>query len=204
MCKSDLMSQGYMKNFLKNYLQKLTKAAIGLDFVSAAYSYGNFTIYCLIGPEEKIIHLTFAPNKHELAQKQLSGLDNSVVFKTLKQKDFLYNTFLKDYFTGNLSRFPIKIDSPFIGAGTPFQQRVWRHISAIPYGSCITYQKLAELAGSPKGARAAGTACGTNPLSLIIPCHRVVAQNGLGGFAGGLAIKKSLLTLEHTGSSCIY
>ncbi|MEN8232925.1 MAG: MGMT family protein [Thermodesulfobacteriota bacterium] len=193
-----------MKNFLKNYLQKLSKAAIGLDFVSAAYSYGNFTIYCLIGPEEKIIHLTFAPNKHELAQKQLSGLDNSVVFKTLKQKDFLYNTFLKDYFTGNLSRFPIKIDSPFIGAGTPFQQRVWRHISAIPYGSCITYQKLAELAGSPKGARAAGTACGTNPLSLIIPCHRVVAQNGLGGFAGGLAIKKSLLTLEHTGSSCIY
>jgi methylated-DNA-[protein]-cysteine S-methyltransferase len=201
MCKSDLMSQGYMKNFLKNYLQKLSKAAIGLDFVSTAFGYGNFTIYCLIGPEEKIVHLTFAPNKHELARKQLSGLDNSVVFKTLKQKDFRYNTFFKDYFTGNLSRFPIKIDSPFLGAGTPFQQRVWSHLSAIPYGSCITYQRLAELAGSPKGARAAGTACGANPLVLIIPCHRVVAQNGLGGFAGGLAIKKSLLTLEHAGSS---
>ena len=192
-----------MKNFLKDYLQKLSKAGIGLDFVSTSYSYGNFTIYCLLGPEEKIIHLTFAPNKHELAQKRLTGLDNSVIFKNLKQKDFRYNTFFNDYFTGNLSRFPIKIDSPFIGAGTPFQQRIWRHISAIPYGSCITYQKLAELAGSSKGARAAGTACGTNPLSLIIPCHRVVAQSGLGGFAGGLAIKKSLLTLEQAGSNCI-
>ena len=192
-----------MKNFLKNYLQKLSKAAIGLDFVSASFSYGSFTIYCLIGPEEKIIHLTFALNKHELAQKQLSGLGNSVVFKTLKQKDFCYNTFFKDYFTGNLSRFPIKIDSPFIGAGTPFQKRVWSHLSAIPYGRCITYQRLAELAGSPKGARAAGTACGANPLSLIIPCHRVVAQNGLGGFAGGLAIKKSLLALEDAEGNCI-
>ncbi len=185
-----------MKNFLKNYLQKLSKAAIDPDFVSAAYSYGKFTIYCLIGPEENIIHLTFALNRHELAQKQLTSFNNSVVFKGLKQKDFLYNTVFNDYFTGNLSRFPIKIDSPFIGAGTLFQQRVWSHISAIPYGSRITYQKLAELAGSHRGARAAGMACGANPLALIIPCHRVIAQNSLGGFAGGVAIKRSLLALE--------
>jgi len=169
---------------------------LGLDFVSAAYSYGKFTIYCLIGPEENIVHLTFASNRHELAQKQLTSFNNSVVFKGLKQEDFLYNTVLNDYFTGDLSRFSIKIDSPFIGAGTFFQQRVWSHISAIPYGSCITYQKLAELAGSRKGARAAGMACGANPLALIVPCHRVIAQNGLGGFAGGVTIKRSLLALE--------
>ena len=174
-----------MKNFLKNYVQTLSKAGIDLDFVSAAYSYGKFTIYCLIGPEENIV------------------LDNNVIFKTLKQEDFSYDTVFNDYFTGNLSKFPIKIDSPFIGAGTRFQQRVWRHISAIPYGSCITYQRLAESAGSHKGARAAGMACGANPLALIIPCHRVLAQNGLGGFAGGLAIKESLLALELTGSNCI-
>ena len=192
-----------MKDYLKIYLQKLSHTGISLNFFSTAYSYGKFTIYCLIGPEENVVHLTFAPNKHELAQKKISGLDNSVVFKTLKQKDFHYNTFFKDYFTGKLSKLPIKIDSPFIGAGTPFQQRIWSHISAIPYGSCITYQKLAELAGSPKGVRAAGTACGANPLSLIIPCHRVVAQNGLGGFAGGLAVKKSLLALEDSRSRSI-
>jgi O-6-methylguanine DNA methyltransferase len=190
-----------MKNFLRNYMQTLSKAGIDLDFVSAAYSYGKFTIYCLIGPEENIVHLTFAPNGHELAQKQLTGLDNSVVFKTMKQESFRYNTVFNDYFTGNLSKFPIKIDSPFIGEGTRFQQRVWRHISAIPYGSCITYQRLAESAGSHKGARAAGLACGANPLALIIPCHRVIAQNGLGGYAGGLAIKESLLALEHTGAT---
>jgi len=187
-----------MKKILKNYLQKLSKTAIRLDFVSAACSYGKFTIYCLIGPEENIVHLTFAPNRHDLAQKQLTGLDNSVVFKTIKQKDFRYNTVFNDYFTGNLSRFSIKADSPFIGAGSRFQQRVWSHIASIPYGSCITYQRLAELAGSHKGARAAGTACGANPLALIIPCHRVVAQNGLGGFAGGVAIKESLLVLEQS------
>ena len=187
-----------MREKLKSYLQKLSKAGIGLDFVSAAYNYGKFTIYCLIGPEENIVHLTFAPNKHELGQKQLISLDNSVVFRIIKQEDFRYNTVLNDYFTGNLAKFPIKIDSPFINAGTSFQQRVWHHISAIPYGSCITYKRLAELAGSYKGARAVGMACGANPLVLIIPCHRVVAQNGLGGFAGGVAIKKSLLALEHT------
>jgi len=192
-----------MKNTLKNCLQKFSDAGISLDFVSAGYKYGKLTIYCLIDPEEKIIHLTFAPNKHELAQKQLAVLSESIVFNTLKQKDFCHNTIFNDYFTGNLTSFPIKIDSPFIDAGSPFQQRVWSHISKIPYGSCITYQKLAELSGSPKGVRAAGTACGTNPLSLIIPCHRVIAQNGLGGFAGGLAIKESLLKLEQAGCNCI-
>ena len=190
-----------MKNFFKNYLQRLSKAGIGLAFVSAAYSYGKFTIYCLIGPEENIVHLTFAPDRHGLAQQKLTGLDNSVVFRTLKQDDFLYNNVFKDYFTGNLSEFPLKRDSPFIGAGTAFQQRIWHHISAIPYGTTITYQELSELAGSRKGARAAGTACGANPLALIVPCHRVVAQKGPGGFAGGLAIKKALLALEHAGDN---
>jgi O-6-methylguanine DNA methyltransferase len=192
-----------MKNIFKEYLQKLCKAGGSLDFISAEYNYGKFTIYCIIGPEENILHLTFASNKHELAKKQLAVLAETIVFKKLQQKDFRYNTIFKDYFTGNLTRFPIKIDSPFIDAGSSFQQRVWSQIFTIPYGSCITYQKLAELSGSSKGARAAGAACGTNPLSLIIPCHRVIAQSGPGGFAGGLAIKKSLLNLEQAGSNCI-
>ena len=197
------MIQAYMKNILKNYLQKLSKAGGSLDFISAVNTYGKFTIYCIIGPDENILHMTFAPNKHEQARNQLAVLAKAIVFKRLQQEDFRYNTIFNDYFTGNLTRFPIKIDSPFIDAGSPFQQRAWKHISTIPYGSCITYQRLAELSGSPNGARAAGTTCGTNPLSLIIPCHRVVAQNGLGGFAGGLAIKKSLLNLEQAGSRCI-
>ena len=192
-----------MKNVFKNYLQKMSNAGISLDFTSAVCVYGKVTIYCLIEPEENIIHLCFTPKKHELAQKRLSGLYKDVNFYRLNQKDFRYNHIFNDYFTGNLSKFPIKIDSPFINGGTPFQQRVWQQISAIPYGSCITYQRLAELAGSHLGARAAGTACGANPLALIIPCHRVVAQNGPGGFGGGLTVKRSLLALEEAGNNCI-
>lgn len=197
------MGLEYMKNILKNYLHKLSKAGIDLDFVTIVNHYGKFAIYCLIGPEENIIHSSFTSDGHERAQKQLSVLDEKVNFKTLKKSDFRYNTIFHDYFTGNLDRFPIKIDSPFIDAGSPFQQRVWSHISAIPYGSCITYKKLAELAGSPKAVRAAGTACGANPLPIIIPCHRVVAKNGLGGFGGGLDMKKFLLNLEQAGTNCI-
>jgi len=181
----------------------MSNAGLGLDFATAVCMYGKVTIYCLIGPEENIIHLCFTPKKHELAQKRLSGLYKDVNFYRLNQKDFRYNRIFNDYFTGNLSKFPIKIDSPFINGGTPFQQRVWQQISAIPYGSCITYQRLAELAGSHLGARAAGTACGANPLALIIPCHRVVAQNGPGGFGGGLTVKRSLLALEEAGNNCI-
>ena len=192
-----------MNNVLKNYLQKLSETGVGLDFASAVCIYGKVTIYCLIGPEENIIHLCFTSNKHGLAQKKITDLDNSVVIRAIKQNDFRYDKVFSDYFTGKLSRFPIKIDSPFIHAGTPCQQKVWQQIAAIPYGRCMSYQKLAELAGSHKGARAAGTACGANPLALIIPCHRVIAQNGLGGFAGGLGTKKSLLSLEQVEKSCI-
>ena len=118
-------------------------------------------------------------------------------------KDFPYHSVFQDYFSGKLSDFPISVESPFLEAGTDFQKKIWRCIKTIPYGACITYKRLAELAGSPKGSRAAGMACGANPVSLIIPCHRVIAVNGLGGFAGGLAAKKALLALEHAGNNSI-
>ncbi len=91
-----------------------------------------------------------------------------------------------------------KIDTPYKLAGTPFQQRVWKAISAIPVGEVMTYSELAEKVGS--GPRAVANACGANSLPLIIPCHRVVAKNGLGGFMqgvdGGLKIKAWLLAHE--------
>ncbi|MBW2466594.1 MAG: MGMT family protein [Deltaproteobacteria bacterium] len=189
-----------MKNVLKNYLQKLAHAGTGLEFISIHCRYGKFTIYCLVGPEENIIHLAFTAPKHDRAQKQLAALDDRIFFKTVQQEDFSRNKLFNDYFSGKQSNMPIEINSPFIDAGSGFQQRVWQHISAIPYGETITYQRLAELAGSPKGARAAGTACGANPLPIIIPCHRVVANNSIGGFGGGIPLKKSLLALEKEGS----
>jgi methylated-DNA-[protein]-cysteine S-methyltransferase len=82
-------------------------------------------------------------------------------------------------------------------SGTAFQQRVWREIARIPYGKTITYAELAKRAGSPGSARAAGAATGRNPLSIIVPCHRVVGSRGsLTGYAGGLERKARLLALE--------
>ena len=81
--------------------------------------------------------------------------------------------------------------------GTPFQKRVWKAIASIPQGETRSYAWLAKKAGSPKAYRAAAQACGANPLPRIIPCHRVIASDGsIGGFSGGIALKRKLLRLE--------
>lgn len=191
----------HMRNYLHNYLLKLSGAGIDPVFGTVICRYGKFTMYCIIGPEENIVQITFAPQKHARIRQQLEFLHNKVHMRKILQKDFYLNQKFSDYFSGIKTRFSVPADSLLIAAGTEFQKRIWHHISTIPYGSCRTYQELAELAGSPKASRAAGTACGANPLALIIPCHRVVSVNGPGGFAGGVAVKKALLELEHNGSS---
>jgi methylated-DNA-[protein]-cysteine S-methyltransferase len=100
---------------------------------------------------------------------------------------------LQEYFAGKRKTFSV----PLHFDGTDFQHEIWRQIARIPFGETITYSELAELAGAPDAVRAAGTATGQNPLSIIVPCHRVVGKNGkLTGFAGGLDRKKNLLGIE--------
>lgn len=101
---------------------------------------------------------------------------------------------LNAYFDGKLTAFEL----PLRAFGTDFQQRVWRQMLAIPYGSVRTYGALATKLKS--GARSVGTACGRNPIPIIIPCHRVVGTQGLGGYSGdgGLATKAALLSLENS------
>ncbi len=83
-----------------------------------------------------------------------------------------------------------------IGSGTKFQRAVWRGVSTIPKGEVLTYGELAERIGYPGAARAVGQAVGSNPIPLLIPCHRVVASNGIGGFGGDIQLKKRLLDAE--------
>lgn len=99
---------------------------------------------------------------------------------------------LEDYLAGVRKRFTI----PLRPSGTPLQQTVWRAIDAIPYGRTATYAELAARIGRPTAVRAVAAACGRNPVAVFIPCHRVVAADGLGGFRGGLALKQALLDLE--------
>lgn len=90
-----------------------------------------------------------------------------------------------------------KFDLPLKFEGTDFQVKVWKNLAKIPFAKTVSYQDLANKAGSPKGFRAVGSACGKNPLLIVVPCHRVLPKSGgLGGFAGGLWLKEELLTIE--------
>ncbi|MDX2027737.1 MAG: methylated-DNA--[protein]-cysteine S-methyltransferase [Alphaproteobacteria bacterium] len=81
--------------------------------------------------------------------------------------------------------------------GTEFQRKVWQALASIPKGKTLSYAEVAKRIGRPKAVRAVGTACGANPVALIVPCHRVIASNGgLGGFGGGLTMKRALLESE--------
>lgn len=100
---------------------------------------------------------------------------------------------LKEYFMGQRTSFDIPLDLK----GTEFQKRVWKELTKIPYGQTMTYAEQARNLGQPKSARAVGTANGKNPISVIIPCHRVIGTDGsLTGYAGGLEIKRQLLAIE--------
>lgn len=97
------------------------------------------------------------------------------------------------YLEGKLKEFQTRLD---LSSGTPFQISVWRGLLKVPYGTVTTYGEVAKRVGNPHAARAVGNAVGANPLPIIVPCHRVVATNGLGGYSGGMEIKKSLLRTE--------
>jgi|AP95_1055475.scaffolds.fasta_scaffold242796_1 methylated-DNA-[protein]-cysteine S-methyltransferase len=100
---------------------------------------------------------------------------------------------LDAYFAGELTVF----DLPLRRAGTDFQNRVWAALGEIPYGETISYGELASRIGKPTASRAVGGANGANPLPIVVPCHRVIGSNrSLTGFAGGIEIKKFLLTHE--------
>ena len=100
---------------------------------------------------------------------------------------------LNEYFCCHRKRFDLSIETE----GTPFQQEVWKRLAQIPYGSTCSYKEIAQKIDRPKAVRAVGTAIGRNPISIVIPCHRVIASDGgLAGFAGGLDRKQVLLDLE--------
>ena len=100
---------------------------------------------------------------------------------------------LKDYFARKRKSFCLELDL----VGTAFQKHVWEALLAIPFGETRSYAQLAEQVGNPRATRAVGAANGRNPISIIVPCHRVIGSNGkLTGFTGGLAVKEHLLRLE--------
>ena len=103
---------------------------------------------------------------------------------------------LNQYLNGKLKKFDLKL----IYSGTEFQKKALKKVAAIPYGKTKTYGEVATALNNPKAYRAVGSANACNNLPLVVPCHRVVAASGLGGYAGGLKMKERLLALEKNNS----
>jgi len=117
------------------------------------------------------------------------GVVSAKAEKWLKQAEKELN----EYFSGKRKEFHLPLDLE----GTPFQLRVWKAIASTPYAWTISYKDLARKVGNADAVRAAGTACGANPVLILIPCHRILTSDGgLGGFAAGLRVKKWLLAME--------
>ena len=111
--------------------------------------------------------------------------EEKIVCETVKQ--------LEEYFAGKRKQFDLAFDPE----GTPFQKEVWRQLYKIPFGKTVAYKDIAVKIKNPKAVRAVGSANGKNRICIIIPCHRVIAADGsIGGYAGGLKIKRQLLKLE--------
>jgi methylated-DNA-[protein]-cysteine S-methyltransferase len=140
----------------------------------------------LLAADERGLRLiSFASGKRPERPQPDWRRDRTPFMETIRQ--------LRAYFARELREF----DLPLSLEGTEFQLRVWHNLCAIPYGETISYGQLACRVGNPKAARAVGLANGSNPIPIVVPCHRVIGTNGsLVGYGGGLSNKKALLFLE--------
>jgi len=138
---------------------------------------------------------TTLPQNSAGEASQLLGIGvNQAVFSPELFADLVER--FKVYFAGGKVNFPDELD---LSGATPFQHRVWESTRLIPYGETRSYLWVARQIGRPGAVRAVGQALGKNPLSIIVPCHRVIASDGgLGGFGGGVEMKKYLLRLENS------
>ena len=149
------------------------------------------TIESPIGPlflaadEAGLCFISFAGNKRAMTPRKEWARNPKPLADVARQ--------LRAYFKGELTEF----DVPLNMQGTEFQLRVWDSLRKIPYGETTSYGELARRIGKPDAVRAVGTANGSNPIPIIVPCHRVIGSDGsLTGYGGGLPIKEKLLALE--------
>jgi methylated-DNA-[protein]-cysteine S-methyltransferase len=146
-----------------------------------------FGALCIAATAQGLTHVEFQDGERPLRREADWQEDRGVLDAAREQ--------LRAYFEGRRQRFTL----PVAPGGTPFQQRVWRELQAIPWGTTTTYREIAEQLGQPAAVRAVGHANGRNPVAIVIPCHRVVGANGrLTGYAGGIAVKRRLL--QHEGA----
>lgn len=145
----------------------------------------------LISDGHALVGLYFPQHRHTSGEPSGCRLDETELDRAPVLREARRQ--LEEYFAGQRREF----DLPVVPSGTPFQHRVWTALSQIPYATTQTYGEVARAIGSRGAARAVGMANGRNPVSIIVPCHRVIGSDGsLTGYGGGEANKQALLDLE--------
>ena len=141
--------------------------------------------------ERGVCMVDFLKSEKAFLKRLKKRFPGEIIRDDRKNKNVLNQ--LKKYLKGDLKRFDCKTDFK----GTPFQKKVWSALAKIPYGQTRSYKEIAQSIGYPKAFRAVGNANGRNSIPLIIPCHRVIENNGgLGGYGHGIGVKRRLLKLE--------
>ena len=140
---------------------------------------------CVAGAKAGLLRVDFQCGNRPVRPAAVWQEDSGLLRDAIRQ--------LREYFRGQRQSFSLPLAPP----GTPFQQRVWRELQRIPFGTTLTYRELARRLGMPHAARAVGHANGRNPLAIVVPCHRLIGSDGrLRGYVGGIALKRRLLQHE--------
>ena len=140
-----------------------------------------------------LLRLSYDPSRNDTVLEQIAAKVSPRILEAPTRLDPVRRQ-LDEYFEGERTKFDLKLDWRLTRG---FFQKILRETARVRYGKLATYKEMAEAAGSPRAIRAAGSACGSNPIPLIVPCHRVLGSDGgLHGYGGGLDVKRQLLTLE--------
>ena len=175
--------------------ERLTERAAAEGVLDVAYTTADspFGPLLLATTRRGIVRLGLPTEDAEVVLGELAGRVSPRVLEAPAQLDEVRRE-LDLYFEGRLHNFDLPLDWQLSG---DFRRRALRAVNRIPYGETRTYTQVATSAGNERAVRAAGTACGSNPIPILVPCHRVLRTGGgLGGYGGGLPMKESLLKLE--------
>ena len=175
--------------------QRLTAAAQADGILDVAYRTVDSPVGTLLlaATNAGLVRVAYASEDHDTVLQALADRISPRVLRAPARLDATARE-LDEYFAGHRRRFDLPLDWQLARG---FRRTVLTHLADIGYGRTASYAAVAQLAGSPKAVRAVGTACATNPLPVVVPCHRVVRSDGsMGGYLGGVDAKRTLLALE--------
>jgi methylated-DNA-[protein]-cysteine S-methyltransferase len=174
---------------------RLITAAAAEGILDVAYRVLDTPVGSLLlaATEQGLVRVAYPSQGHDAALAQLAETVSPRILTAPQRLDAVARQ-LEEYFTHRRTVFDVPVD---LRLARGFRRQVLAHLPHIPYGATESYAQVAAAAGSPRAVRAAGTSCATNPVPIVVPCHRVVRSDGtFGGYAGGPEAKRALLTLE--------